>query len=183
VLPLADPKPPVPSKNLLTNKVGPLPMWAWALMMVAVLYAYERYKTNKAAKASTTTPTQNTPGTNAAGSGLTPSVIQQNFGGGGVTPATAPSAITVEQATPGTGGTAGSTQGAMYPITMAQAEALLLKGNYPFQLQSNGTYARVGTASQNTASIQSSLNGKGQLYAGPNDYQGLLSGQFPIPAS
>jgi hypothetical protein len=74
----------------------------------------------------------------------------------------------------------------MYPITTSQAEALLLKGNYPFTLQ-NGQYVRVGTlgkAASNgkaPAAVVNSLKGKTALFAGPNDYQGLQSGAFPLP--
>lgn len=165
--------------GFLTAKSGPLPNWAWGAIVLGGALGYSLYKNHKAsttASTSSTTATQNTPGTNATGSGLTPSVIVQNMGGGSSsTPPTTlnlTGSLTTENATPGTGGTPGSTQGAMYPITAAQAATLLMGGSYPFVYQ-NGNYVRVGEVSKTKSVATKSLQGKGQLYAGPDNYASL----------
>jgi LysM repeat protein len=62
--------PPVPSKNFLTSKAGPFPVWGWGAGGLAAAYAYSRYKANKSAAAaakSSTSTSAYVPGAGAVG--------------------------------------------------------------------------------------------------------------------
>jgi len=78
-----------PPTGLLTQKKGPLPVWAWAGLGLAGAYAYSRYK---AGKTSSSTSTATTAGTAAVGepAGTPPDfVIENNLPGA---PASIPAA-------------------------------------------------------------------------------------------
>lgn len=44
--------PAAPSKEFLTRKAGPLPVWGWGLAGLGAAYAYSRYAANKASSSS-----------------------------------------------------------------------------------------------------------------------------------
>jgi hypothetical protein len=52
--------PPAPSGQLLTRKLGPMPMWAWMLAGLAVALVYRQWQANKAATTQTTGSTVDT---------------------------------------------------------------------------------------------------------------------------
>lgn len=167
--------------GFLTQKSGPLPNWGWGAIVLGGALGYSLYKNHKdaaTAAASSDTATQNTPGTNAAGSGLTPSVIVQNMPGAGAA-STPPSTnvnlsgtVNTTPVSPGIGG-----NGSPIPITAAQA-ALLLENKVNPYIYQNGQYTKVGTQTTNKAAALKSVEGKGQLYAGPNNYTALTSGKI-----
>ena len=45
----------------MTRKLGPLPVWAWAAILIVLFIAYKVYKNNKAATAAQAAATQNQP--------------------------------------------------------------------------------------------------------------------------
>lgn len=49
--------PATPSKELLTRKAGPLPVWGWGLAGLGAAYAYSRHTANKAASSSSSSGT------------------------------------------------------------------------------------------------------------------------------
>jgi LysM repeat protein len=70
--------PPTPSKNLLLTKWGPLPVWVWSLIGIALAWAYSKYESNKASTAASST--SSTAATSAAepASGSPYYVIENN---------------------------------------------------------------------------------------------------------
>jgi len=82
--------------NILTRKMGPLPIWAWAGIALVAVYLYRRY--SGAASAATTT---------TAASTTQPTETLQTAGGTYTGPVGgAPGAVTNPSSTaPGTGGT------------------------------------------------------------------------------
>lgn len=87
------------SGNFFTRKMGILPVWAWAAIVLGLVFAYSEYKKNKAgATTSTTTQsaaTNNTPG--GVDSSLVPQFINQTYEN--VTPPAAPN-VTVNNTLP-----------------------------------------------------------------------------------
>lgn len=77
-----------PSGNFLTQKMGPLPTWAWGAIVLAAALAYALYKQRKDAAATTAASTSSTANP-TPGSALTPAVIVQNYNPASPTPPTA----------------------------------------------------------------------------------------------
>ena len=69
------------SKNFLTKKVGPLPMWAWMAIVLVLGVVYSMYKKQKAATTATTSGTAaggvNSPG--GVDSSLVPQFVNQVY--------------------------------------------------------------------------------------------------------
>jgi hypothetical protein len=64
------------SSNPLTRKAGPLPVWAWALLLIAAYFLYTRLRGNTAAAAPAANPVPLAPSTGATG--------DQSGGGSGI---------------------------------------------------------------------------------------------------
>lgn len=82
---MSETAPERPSGNVLTRKVGPLPMWGWMGIVLLVALIYYVFKKNKSSASTTSTAS------NAAGgvdSSLVPQFINQTYVNG--TPPTAP---------------------------------------------------------------------------------------------
>jgi hypothetical protein len=104
--------------NFWTRKVGPIPLWLWGILVLALVVFYKQWAANKAA--STQSNTASTTSTSAANQ--TPPFIIQNYpasswGGGGTT-ATAGGLPTATQQYTVTGTTTPSDQ---YPQGVAVA--------------------------------------------------------------
>jgi len=88
--------------NVFTRKLGPLPMWAWMGIALAIALLYYLYKKNTAAASSTNTSaaqtaaTNNTPG--GVDSSLVPQFVNQTYTN--VTPPAAPAATPAAATTP-----------------------------------------------------------------------------------
>jgi LysM repeat protein len=86
--------PAVPSKDFLTSKAGPLPVWGWGAAGLGAAYAYSRYKANQAAaQGNGTTSTTNAAGESTAAA---PQFVIENNEpwGAGATSSTAPVTVT-----------------------------------------------------------------------------------------
>jgi LysM repeat protein len=70
--------PPAPSGDFLSKKVGPLPTWAWGLIVLGLALAYSLYKSHKASATASTTSSTDQTGT-STGSQTVPEYIAQNY--------------------------------------------------------------------------------------------------------
>lgn len=81
--------------NVLTQRIGPLPLWVWAVVAVGVYLVFLRKKTSGTASASSTgsvsTPPQTETITYPTGSSYSGPVGYAPTGGGGGSPGTGPS--------------------------------------------------------------------------------------------
>lgn len=79
-------RPPSRGGNILTRKVGPLPLWGWMAVGLAAAIAYYLYNKNKAASSSSATSTGSTTSTTASSS--IPQFVNQVYTNG--TPPSSP---------------------------------------------------------------------------------------------
>lgn len=60
------------AKGIFTNRIGPLPMWAWLLIIVGIIIAWSWYQNRKAASSSST-------GDNSTSASDVPQFVNQTF--------------------------------------------------------------------------------------------------------
>ncbi len=64
---------PAKRDNVFTRKIGPLPMWVWLVLGIALIAAYVYYRNSKANAAAAQ------PATTTAGAGQVPQFVNQTF--------------------------------------------------------------------------------------------------------
>lgn len=148
------------SGNVLTNKVGPLPMWGWMAIVAVLAFIYYKYKQGQSGTVTSPTTTDqnvaaNTPG--GVDSSLVPQFINQTYNQ--ETPPAAPNVTvnnTVPTPAPTTSPVASSTPPAPTTISGAPGSYTTNTGNssYPDEWTSNGQYSLATIASSHGMSVQ-----------------------------
>lgn len=85
------------SGNFFTRKMGLLPVWAWAAIVLGLVFAYSEYKKKKSATSSTTTTAGGVNSPGGVDASLVPQFINQTYEN--VTPPAAPN-VTVNNTVP-----------------------------------------------------------------------------------